>query len=164
MAVTESEVTKALSAGSSTLHSGVKIDQNSANKVKRFTIDHSEFTDGGGASGTYTLPLKIPAPSAFEGWDYVAEEGFAGDTTAVLTVGDGSVADRFCDDAGGDSVFADGAKSVYSVGDPAHVHADVNPVITTETSVVLTVTTSTDFGKVTAGKLSFTLFYRHLER
>lgn len=115
------------------------------------TVSYSQFTDGGGASGTYTLNTTIPDGAVFERCLVTNITGFTGDTSATLVVGDGTDTDRY--NTGTPSVFTTDAGGV-SMGAPSGTvwhTADVNPV--------LTVTSATDFTLVTAGSLVITLFW-----
>ena len=59
------------------------------------TVAYSAFTDGGGASGTFALTEgSIPAGATVLFSAVTAITGFTGDTSAVITIGDGTDADR----------------------------------------------------------------------
>ena len=58
-------------------------------------ITFGDFTDGGAAAGTYQLQVELPVGFFVERTQLVNVVGFAGDTSAVITVGDGSDADRY---------------------------------------------------------------------
>ena len=108
-------------------------------------VDHSEFVDGGANVGTFALDVDIPKNAEYMHTHVLVPEGFAGNTSATLQVGDGSDMDRY--NTGAPSVFAD-AEDGINMGAPSgqtfHTAA-ANPV--------LTITTATDWGLVTAGKL-----------
>ena len=102
------------------------------------TVAYSAFTDGGGASGTFTLTEgSIPAGATVLFSAVTAITGFTGDTSAVITIGDGTDADRY--NTGTPSVFTTAANGI-SVGAPSGVqyHAAAK-------NVVLTVTSATNF-------------------
>lgn len=115
------------------------------------TVSYDDFTDGGAAVGTYDLTVGIPVGATFLTAAVPAVTGFAGDTSAVLTIGDGTDADRY--NTGTPSVFSTAANGV-SVGAPSGTtyHA-------TAATVRLTVTTDSDFTSVTAGSLTVALYY-----
>ena len=116
------------------------------------TVAYSAFTDGGGASGTFTLTEgSIPAGATVLFSAVTAITGFTGDTSAVITIGDGTDADRY--NTGTPSVFTTAANGI-SVGAPSGVqyHAAAK-------NVVLTVTSATDFGAVSAGSVTVPIYY-----
>jgi len=116
------------------------------------TVLFSEFTDGGGASGTFVLTAgSIPAGATVLYSAVTAITGFTGDTSAVIVIGDGTDADRY--NTGTPSVFTTAANGI-AVGAPSGVvyHAAAK-------SVTLTVTSATDFGSVAAGSVTVSLYY-----
>jgi len=116
------------------------------------TVLYSAFTDGGAAVGTYDLTSgAVPIGATFLYAAVTAVVGFAGDTSAVLTIGDGTDADRY--NTGTPSVFATAANGV-SVGAPSGVlYHDAAKTIK------LTVTTAADFTSVSAGSITIEYFY-----
>lgn len=123
------------------------------NPVKSVTevVGFADFTDGGAAVGTKVMTASIPKGALFLGAAVKATAGFAGNTSAVLTMGDGTDVDRY--NTGTPNVFATAAEGI-AVGIPsgALVHtAAVTPT--------LTVTTASDFTSVSAGQLVVTLYY-----
>lgn len=130
-------------SGITTFGSIVKIEE---------TVSYSDFTDGGAAAGTYDLTVStIPAGATVVACAVTAVTGFTGDTSAVLTVGDGSDVDRY--NTGTPSVFATAANGV-AVGIPSGTvyHAS-------EATVTLTVTSASDFTSVSAGSLTIEIYY-----
>lgn len=110
----------------------------------------SQFTDGGAAAGTYQLQSAIPVGAhvlATVVQDVVA---FAGNTSAVLVVGDGSDADRY--NTGTPSVFA--AANAVDMGVPSGTKAHAAAIFPT-----LTVTAASDFTAVTGGALTIKVVY-----
>jgi hypothetical protein len=118
-------------------------------------VTYDEFTDGGGAAGTLNLNKQIPAGSAAIFSKVTVTEGFSGDTTAVLDIGNASDDDAYsltthnvlaalsnalehCDSGGGDSGLS---------------------LCTSDTTVKLTLTGASDFGLITAGKMYVEVFY-----
>jgi hypothetical protein len=115
------------------------------------TILFSQFTDGGGASGTLSLSTSIPAGARYAFTLITAITGFTGDTSAVLILGDGTDTDRYM--TGTPSVFTTAAAGVdmgVASGTAWHTAAK---------TPVVTVTSATDWGSVVAGAATLTLFY-----
>jgi len=76
--------------------------------------------------------------------------GFAGDTSATITIGDGTDADRY--NTGTPSVFATATDiDAGAVSGTAYHAAAATPT--------LIVTSGSDFGAVTAGSVTITIFY-----
>jgi hypothetical protein len=114
------------------------------------TVLISAFTDGGGAAGTKTLTTQIPAGAVFQHSRVLVNVAVSGDTTAVLTIGDGSDVDRY--NTGTPSVFTTGQKDF---GNPSGVRDHL-----VATTVTLTVTTGSDFGLANAlGSITVSLYY-----
>lgn len=116
------------------------------------TVTYDQFTDGGGSSGTFTLTEgSIPAGATVLFSAVTNIVGFTGDTSAVITIGDGTDPDRY--NTGTPSVFTTAANGI-AVGVPSGVqyHAAAK-------NVVLTVTSATDFGAVEAGSVTVSLYY-----
>ena len=116
------------------------------------TVAYDAFTDGGSTAGTYDITVgTIPVGATFLYAAVTAVTGFAGDTSAVLTIGDGTDADRY--NTGTPNVFATAAAGV-AVGAPSGTlyHAAA-------ATVTLTVTTAADFSSVSAGSLTVELYY-----
>lgn len=117
------------------------------------TLAVADFTDGGGASGTITMTGSIPAGAYILGCKVLVPGGFAGDTSAALTIGDGSDADRYNTSA---DVFSTAATGVEA-GPPTGALLQVAAV-----QPVLTVTSATDFGLVVTedvGSVTVSIFY-----
>lgn len=115
------------------------------------TVAYDDFTDGGAAVGTFDLTPTIPAGATFLNSAVTAITGFAGDTSAVLTIGDGSDVDRY--NTGTIDVFstaATGAAAGAPSGTTYHTAA---------ATVTLTVTTNADFTSVSAGSVTVELYY-----
>jgi hypothetical protein len=115
------------------------------------TVPRSEFTDGGGAVGTKDLSEVIPAGAIYMGTAVTAVTGFAGDTSALMTIGDGTDVDRY--NAGTINVFATAAGGVAAgVPSGALYHA-------AQVTPKLTITSAADFTNVSAGSVSVELYY-----
>ena len=109
------------------------------------TVLYSQFTDGGAAVGTLVLTEKIPAEATVLHAAVKNITGFAGNTSAALTIGDGSDVDRY--NTGTPSVFASAPGGV-AMGIPSGVKYH-----TAEQAVTLTVTGGTDFTNISAGAM-----------
>lgn len=114
------------------------------------TVTIADFTDGGAAVGTVALSTQIPA-GAFVTRAYLLDvTGFTGNTSAVITVGDGTDVDRY--NTGTPNVFATAAAIDLAAPSGVQIH-------TTAKTVTLTVTSASDFTSVTAGQLTIRIFY-----
>lgn len=133
---------------------GLTIGDVAATGVFKFsqTVAYDAFTDGGGTSGTFVITAgTIPAGATFLYAAVTAVTGFAGNTSAVLTIGDGTDGDRY--NTGTPSVFASAANGV-SVGAPSGVQYHA-----AEGTITLTVTSASDFTSVSAGSLTVEFYY-----
>jgi hypothetical protein len=116
------------------------------------TVGYAAFTDGGAAVGTYDITAStIPVGATFLYAAVTAVTGFAGDTSAALTIGDGTDADRY--NTSTIDVFTTAANGV-AAGDPSgtRYHA-------TAATIKLTITTAADWGSVSAGSVTVEFFY-----
>ena len=112
-------------------------------------ITYSQFTDGGSTAGTYQVKFELPV-----GWftaytQLVDLVGFTGDTTAAVTVGDGSDVDRY--NAGTPSVLT--TTSRLDLGVPSGVR-----FIATANRPTITVTGGADFTSIAAGSLTLRIY------
>ena len=57
------------------------------------TLAFGDFTDGGSTAGTFTFGESIPAGAVFLRAVATTVTGFAGDTSATITIGDGTDVD-----------------------------------------------------------------------
>lgn len=112
-------------------------------------ILYSDFTDGGGAAGTYQVGFTLPVGFFVEYCVAADVTGFTGDVSAAITVGDGSDVDRY--NAGTPSVFTT-IDGLY-LGVPSGTR-----VIATENRPTLTVTSGSDWGSVAAGTLTIRVY------
>lgn len=114
------------------------------------TLSLSDFTDGGSTTGTVVLTSQIPLGSVYQQTMVTDITGFIGDTTAVLTVGDGTDVDRYNTSTVNvfvtDTSVSAGAPSGTTYHDAA-------------ASVTLTITSGADFTSVTEGKLTVHMVY-----
>lgn len=116
------------------------------------TVAKSAFTDGGGTSGTFDLSCTIPAGAVFAQTIIDQITGFTGDTSATITVGDGTDVDRY--NTGTPSVFTTAAEGVDAgVPSGTKFHSAAK-------TPKLTVTSNADFTNVaSAGSVRVTLFW-----
>lgn len=114
-------------------------------------VTYSQFTDGGSTLGTLTMTDYVPAGAILIGSKVLVTAGFAGDTSAVLTISDGSDVDRF--NTGTPSVFATAATGIET-GVPSG-----NKLITTAVQPILRVTSGADFTAVNAGAMTVHVYY-----
>lgn len=115
------------------------------------TVAVTQFTDGGAAVGTYDLGTSVPAGAVFAQTIIDQITGFTGDTSAAITIGDGSDVDRY--NTGTPSVFttaADGVDAGVPSGTKWHTAAKTPK---------LTITSNADFTAVVAGSVRVTLFW-----
>lgn len=114
------------------------------------TILKSAFTDGGGASGTKTMTTQIPAGALFLYSRVLVNVAMSGDTSAVITIGDGSDVDRY--NTGTPSVFTTGRKDM-GIASGLKDHAAAQ-------TVTITITSATDFTNVNVlGSITVELYY-----
>lgn len=115
------------------------------------TVLFSQFTDGGAAAGTFVLTDIIPVGAIVLAAALTNIVGFAGDTSAAITVGDGTDVDRY--NTGTPSVFTSIAAGI-ALGVPSGVlyHA-------AQKNVTLTVTSASDFTAVNAGSVTIEMYY-----
>lgn len=113
-------------------------------------VIRSQFTDGGAAVGTYQMKEALPIGASVIQSLVTSVTAFAGDTSAVITIGDGSDVDRY--NTGTPSIFA--AANMVTMGVPSGTkehNAAVKPT--------LTVTSASDFTSVTGGALTVRIIY-----
>lgn len=118
------------------------------------TVTVSQFTDGGATVGTYVMQGALPAGALVLLTKVGPVVGFAGDTTAALTIGDGSDVDRY--NTATVNVFA-----TQAVGVDAGVPSGLK-LLTAINRPTLTITSTADFTSVVSngsGVLTVTIFY-----
>jgi hypothetical protein len=114
------------------------------------TIARADFTDGGAAVGTYVMKTVIPA-GAFVIQTLLQDvTGFTGDTSATVTIGDGTDVDRY--NTGTPSLFTTAV--VIEAGVPSGVKSHL-----VEKSVTVTVTSAADFTAVVAGSVTVKIYF-----
>lgn len=119
--------------------------------VVRETFAFSDMVDGGGTVGTIALTQTIPDGAVTTQTLIHTLTGFTNDTSAVVTVGDGSVVDRY--NTGTPDVFVTNASGVAMGVPSGAVWHDAAATVT------VTITTATDFTLVDAGTLTIAIFY-----
>jgi hypothetical protein len=115
------------------------------------TFAFDDFTDGGAAVGTIQFAGSLPAGAIVLGTKVLVGDGFAGDTSAAMTIGDGTDADRY--NTSTVDVFSTAADGVES-GVPSGTK-----LLVTENRPTLTVTTDADFTSVSAGEVTVAIYY-----
>ena len=114
------------------------------------TVAFGDMTDVT-TTGTIDLTNTIPVGAFVVCALCTAITGFAGDTSAVVTLGDGSDADRY--NTGTPDVFSTIANGI-ALGIPSGVQYHA-----TAATVKVTVTTNADFTSVSAGSLTIEFYY-----
>lgn len=115
------------------------------------TVAYDDFTDGGAALGTYALTNTLPAGAIVDPISVRDVTGFAGDTSAVLTVGVAS---------GDVDAYNTGTPSVFATA--THIDAGVpsgERYHTAAGTITLHVTSGSDFTSVSAGQLTIRVPY-----
>lgn len=115
------------------------------------TFAYDDMVDGGGASGTLVLDEGIPDGARVDQSILHSLTGFSGDTSAVITIGDGTDVDRY--NTGTPSVFTTNA-SGCDLGMPSGTawHDDAK-------NVTVTITSNADFTSVSAGEATISICY-----
>jgi hypothetical protein len=113
-------------------------------------VTYADFTDGGSTDGTYNMAKQLPAGAFVVGTKVTVETAFSGDTTAVLSVGNSSDANKYSDNT---------TINVASTGVVGDSPEDPLEFIATATTVKLTVTGASDFTLITAGQILVEVFY-----
>lgn len=117
-------------------------------------VNFSDLVDVA-ATGSITLNKAIPAGSFVIGSKVTVKNGFIGDVSAVLKLGNAGD-DNAYSQASTHNVFAAARNLVKS----AIISADVGVVPNaTDTDILAVVTTNADFTSVTAGKMLIEVFY-----
>ena len=109
----------------------------------------SDFTDNEDTTGTYTSKIVLPVDFYISRCILTNVTGFTNDTTAVITVGDGTDVDRL--HAGTPSVFT--TIAALDLGVPSGATC-----IATAFSPVLIVTGGADFTSINAGQLDIAVY------
>lgn len=112
-------------------------------------ILYSQFTDGGSTAGTYQVQFELPVGFYVERSQIYDVTGFTNDTSATITVGDGSDVDRY--NTGTPSVFTTISRLDLGV-------ASGTRFIATANRPTITVTGGADFTSINAGQLSLRVY------
>ena len=119
-------------------------------RVIQETFALADMTDGGSAVATYDLATAIPKGAVVMQSFLDAITGFAGDTSATIQLGDGTDVDRYS--TGTPNVFATADHiSAGAVSGTAYHSAAKTPKAT--------ITAGSEWGSVTAGQVTITIFY-----
>jgi hypothetical protein len=118
------------------------------------TVTVAQFTDGGSTSGTYQMAGSLPAGAVLLRSKVGPMVGFAGDTTAVLIIGDGSDVDRY--NTGTVNVFTTAA-----VGVDAGIPSGLG-LLTAANQPTITITGGADFTAIVTdghGVVTVAIYY-----
>jgi len=122
--------------------------------VQKFseTVGFAAFTDNLNATGQFDLTAgTIPIGATVLAAAVTAVTGFTGDTTAVMTIGDGTDVDRY--NTGTIDVFTTAANGIAAgVASGVKYHDAA-------ATVRLTITGGADFTSISAGSVTVELFY-----
>jgi hypothetical protein len=110
---------------------------------------YSDFTDNEDTTGTYTSLIVLPVDFYIERVILTNVTGFTNDTSATITIGDGSDVDRL--HAGTPSVFT--TIAALDCGVPSGTTC-----VATAFSPVLIVTGNADFTSINAGQLDIAVY------
>lgn len=114
-------------------------------------VRYDEFTDGGATIGTFALSDTIPAGATVLFATVTNVTGFIGDVSAVMNIGDGVTTGRY--NTGPIDIFTTVAAGISGgIVSGTRYHNLV-------ANVILTVTTATDFTKVTDGSFAIKIVY-----
>lgn len=117
------------------------------------TVAFGDFTDNTDTTGYVDLSEDLPAGAIPLGWKAVVATGFTGDTTAVIQVGVSGDLDRFSA-VTDQSVLAAATKGASALG-----QSDCLDGIAAAQTPRVTVTGGADFGSITAGEMTVSLYY-----
>jgi hypothetical protein len=113
-------------------------------------VEYTDFTDGGGATGTLVLSEQIPIGAIVYRATLVDLDDFVGSAAVTLTVGDGTDVDRY--NTGTPSLAASLAQLDLGAPSGVIIHA-------VAATITITVTDDSDFGDISAGGFTFRLYY-----
>ena len=109
----------------------------------------SQFTDGGSTAGTYQLQFELPVGFFVERTQLANLVGFSGDTSAAMTVGDGSDVDRY--NTGTPSVLTTTSRLDLGI-------ASGTRFIATANRPTVTITGNADFTSISAGSFDIRIY------
>lgn len=116
----------------------------------RQTVTRAQMTDGGSTAGTIALTETLPVGAWVLRTLLRNVTGFTGDTSAVITVGDGTDVDRY--NTGTPSVFT--TANAIDLGAPSGTQ-----IHTAAATVTATITSAADFTNVAAGQFTISIYY-----
>ncbi len=118
-------------------------------------VKYGDLTDGGGAAATLNLTKQIPAGSFVIGSKVTVAEGFAGDSSCSLAIGTSGDSNEYSGNTT-HSIFTAARNLVLAafIGDDAGMLAEGTAI-----DVLLTATSGSEWGDVTAGKILVEVFY-----
>jgi hypothetical protein len=119
--------------------------------VLQETFARAAFTDGGATVGTVQFAGSLPAGAVVLATKVLVGLGFTGDTSAAMTIGDGSDVDRY--NTSTIDLFTTAATGVQS-GVPSGTK-----LLTAENRPTVTVTSAADFTNVAAGSVTIAIYY-----
>jgi len=126
-----------------------------ARKLVSQVLDIGDFTDNGDATGYIDFTSgTIPAGSIVVGWKAVVATGFTGDTTAAIEVGVSGDTDAYSEDT---------AQSVLGAGTVGSAARALEAFVGSVATPRVTVTGGADFGNISAGQMTVTLYYKQLD-
>lgn len=115
------------------------------------TLAYGDFTDNGDATGYIDFTTgDLPEGAIVLGWKADVTEGFTGDTTATIMVGKSGDTDAYSAETD-KSVFAIDIVRSAAQESKAACNATVTPRVT--------VTGASDFGNISAGAMTVTIYY-----
>ena len=117
------------------------------------TVAFGDFTDNEDTTGYVDLSDQLPAGAVPLAWKAVVSTGFTGDTSAALQAGVSGDLDRFS------AVTDQSVLAAGTVGASALGRSDALDGIASAQTVRLTVTGAADFSSISAGEMTFSLYY-----
>jgi len=123
------------------------------NKLESQNLLVADFTDGASTSGYLDIDVDLPANAVVVGWKSIVSGAFAGDTTAVISVGIAGDTDKYSGVTTA-SCFATGTVGAMGNTDSA--------MATTAQTVRVTVTGGADFTSIVTdagGAMIVSLYY-----
>lgn len=112
-------------------------------------ISYADFTDGGSAAGTYQVKFELPVGFYVERSQLLDVTGFTNNTSATITIGDGSDVDRY--NTGTPSVFTTISRLDLGVASGTRFLATAN-------RPTITITGNSDFTAINAGALTLRIY------
>lgn len=112
-------------------------------------ISYADFTDGGSTAGTYQVKFELPVGFYVERSQLLDVTGFTNNTSAAITIGDGSDVDRY--NTGTPSVFTTISRLDLGVASGTRFLATAN-------RPTITITGNSDFTAINAGALTLRIY------